>query len=109
MLYCKGDYRRRYTDGKKSNSQNHPGKRREYPNREGWDLCPCQHSRKSAAEESRDTDQIVNNNVPGGARDTFDPEHFQEYWNEKVSENDITKVPDLDNHHSKKAKGKLYK
>ena len=22
--------------------------------------------------------QIVNNNVPGGARDTFDPEHFQE-------------------------------
>ena len=53
--------------------------------------------------------QIVNNNVPGGARDTFDPEHFQEYWNEKVSENDITKVPDLDNPHSKKAKGKLYK
>ena len=74
MLYCKGDYRRRYTDGKKSNSQNHPGKRR-----------------------------------AGGARDTFDPEHFQEYWNEKVSENDITKVPDLDNPHSKKAKGKLYK
>ena len=51
----------------------------------------------------------MNNNVPGGARDTFDPEHFQEYWNEKVSENDITKVPDLDNPHSKKAKGKLYK
>ena len=48
-------------------------------------------------------------NVSGGARDTFDPEHFQEYWNEKVSENDITKVPDLDNPHSKKAKGKLYK
>ena len=45
----------------------------------------------------------------GGARDTFDPDHFQEYWNEKVSENDITKVPDLDNPHSKKAKGKLYK
>ena len=45
----------------------------------------------------------------GGARDTFDPEHFQEYWNEKVSENDITRAPDLDNPHSKKAKGKLYK
>ena len=48
-------------------------------------------------------------NVSGGARDTFDPERFQAYWDEKVSENDITKVPDLDNPHSKKAKGKLYK
>ena len=48
-------------------------------------------------------------NVSGGARDTFDPEHIQEYWNEKVSENDITRAPDLDNPHSKKAKGKLYK
>ena len=44
--------------------------------------------------------QIVNNNVPGGARDTFDPERFQAYWDE---------VPDLDNPHSKKAKGKLYR
>ena len=48
-------------------------------------------------------------NVSGGARDPFDPEHFQESWNEKVSENDITRAPDLDNPHSKKAKGKLYK
>ncbi len=53
--------------------------------------------------------QIVNNNVPGGAGDTFDPEHFQAYWIEKVSENDITKVPNLDNPHSKKAKGKFPK
>ena len=47
--------------------------------------------------------------VSGGARDTFDPEHFQEYWNEKTSENDITKAPDLDNPHARKAKNKLYK
>lgn len=53
--------------------------------------------------------RIVNNNVPGGARNTFDPEHFQEYWNEKVNENDITKAPDLDNPHSKKQKGKLFR
>ena len=55
-------------------------------------------------------------NVSGGARNTFDPERVQEYWNEKVEENDITKVPGLEDHHpkkmrdhSKKAKGKLYK
>ncbi len=53
--------------------------------------------------------QIVNGNVPGGAGHTFDRERFQEYWYEKMRENDITKVPDLDNPHSKKAKGKLYK
>jgi hypothetical protein len=47
--------------------------------------------------------------VSGGAGETFDPEHFQEYLNETASENDITKVPDLDNPHSKKLKGKLYR
>ena len=47
--------------------------------------------------------------VTGGVRDFFDPERIQEYWVEKMSENDITKVPDLDNPHSKKEKGKLYK
>ena len=47
--------------------------------------------------------------VTGGVRNYFDPEHFQEYWDEKMSENDITKVPDPDNPHSKKEKGKLYK
>ena len=54
-------------------------------------------------------------NVSGGAGEDWSEiarrmmEHFQEYWNEKVSENDITRAPDLDNPHSKKAKGKLYK
>ncbi len=54
--------------------------------------------------------QIVNSTVPGGARDTFDPERFQAYWDEKMRESDIiTTVPDLDNPHSKKQKGMLYK
>ncbi len=47
--------------------------------------------------------------VSGGAGETFDPERFQEFWNEKVAENDITKIPDTSNPHSKKAKGKLFK
>ncbi len=53
--------------------------------------------------------QIGNNNVPGCAGDTFDPERFHESENEKESRNDFFKVPDLDQPHSKKAKGKIYR
>lgn len=45
--------------------------------------------------------------VSGGAGETFDSERFQEYWNEKVGENDITLFPSLDKPHSKKEKGRL--
>ena len=47
--------------------------------------------------------------VTGGVRDSFALERFQAYWDEKMNENDITKVPDIDNPHSKKEKGKLYR
>lgn len=45
--------------------------------------------------------------VSGGSED---PKYFQGYWEEKMRESDIiTTVPDLDNPHSKRQKGTLYK
>ena len=53
-------------------------------------------------------------NVSGGAGEDWSEiaRRMMENRNEQLvdsSRNDITKVPDLDNPHSKKAKGKLYK
>ena len=53
-------------------------------------------------------------NVSGGAGEDWSEiaRRMMENSNEQLdgsSRNDITKVPDLDNPHSKKAKGKLYK
>ena len=53
-------------------------------------------------------------NVSGGAGKDWSEiaRRMMENSNEQLddsSRNDITKVPDLDNPHSKKAKGKLYK
>ncbi len=42
--------------------------------------------------------------VTGGTGESISPDS-----DENINENDITKVPDIDNPHSKKAKGKLYK
>ena len=42
--------------------------------------------------------------VTGGTGESISPDS-----DENINENDITKVPDLDNPHSKKAKSKLYK
>ena len=54
------------------------------------------------------------NDVSGGAGEDWSEiaRIMMENSNEQLddsSRNDITKVPDLDNPHSKKAKGKLYK
>ena len=54
------------------------------------------------------------NDVSGGAGEDWSEiaRRMMENSNEQLddsSQNDITKVPDLDNPHSKKAKGKLYK
>ncbi len=54
------------------------------------------------------------NDVSGGAGEDWSEiaRKMMENSNEQLdvsSQNDITKVPDLDNPHSKKAKGKLYK
>ena len=54
------------------------------------------------------------NDVSGGAGEDWSEieRRMMENSNEQLddsSRNDITKVPDLDNPHSKKAKGKLYK
>ena len=53
-------------------------------------------------------------NVSGGAGEDWSEiaRRMMENSNEQLddsTQNDITKVPDLDNPHSKKAKGKLYK
>ena len=53
-------------------------------------------------------------NVSGGAGEDRNEiaRRMMENSNEQLgdsTQNDITKVPDLDNPHSKKAKGKLYK
>ena len=52
--------------------------------------------------------------VSGGAGEDWSEiaRRMMEYSNEQLDDstrNDITKVPDLDNPHSKKAKGKLYR
>ena len=59
-------------------------------------------------------DDEVLKNVSGGAGEDWSEiaRRMMENSNEQLddsSRNDITKVPDLDNPHSKKAKGKLYK
>ena len=53
-------------------------------------------------------------NVSGGAGEDWNEiaRRMMENSNEQLddsTQNDITKVPDLDNPHSKKAKGRLYK
>ena len=59
-------------------------------------------------------DDEILKNVSGGAGEDWSEiaRRMMENSNEQLDDstrNDITKLPDLDNPHSKKAKGKLYK